>query len=65
MSGWSCPHNAENRCVILKFTVCEPGKKGCVLSKNGVFSDSVKPAFEDGRKREEPRGGFSFKKGSV
>lgn len=51
--------------VSLKFTVCELGKKGYVLSKNGVFSSSIKTAFEDERKREEPKRGFSFKKGSV
>jgi len=64
-SGWSCPHSVENRCSILKFTPCEPGKKGCVLGKNGLFTKPPESLREQGRKREEPRGGAGFKKGSI
>ena len=55
--GWSCPHNAEGRCVIMNLSECIPGKKGCVLSKNGEFISEIPEHLKgEGKKKrgEEP-----------
>lgn len=64
--GWSCPHNSNGQCVIMSLTECVPGKKGCVLSKGGVFSEGMGEREEDmPKRRNEPLNAFSSKKRSM
>lgn len=38
MSGWSCPHQFEHRCLRLR-APCYPGVQGCVLYGKVRFID--------------------------
>ena len=31
MSSWSCPHDAEGVCQLVRGARCEPGMRGCIL----------------------------------
>ncbi len=31
MSSWSCPHDREGVCQLVKGARCDPGMRGCVL----------------------------------
>lgn len=63
--GWSCPHNSNGKCVIMSLTECIPGKKGCVLSKGGVFSEGDTTDGNVPKRRSEPLNAFSSKKRSM
>lgn len=43
MSGWGCPHYADETCRLMR-SECVPGKKGCVL--HGAFTFAPPPVFE-------------------
>ncbi|MDY0194818.1 MAG: hypothetical protein WC253_03890 [Sulfurovaceae bacterium] len=52
-SGWGCQHLGKNNkeldwCNLLKYK-CDPGCKGCVLNKAGVFT-TQKPNFDETKK---------------
>ncbi|NOX16430.1 MAG: hypothetical protein GXP61_10520 [Epsilonproteobacteria bacterium] len=52
--GWSCPHDTEGACDIIK-KECDPGDRGCVLYRKVKFSDVNLPsneAFEQRMKRK-------------
>jgi len=52
--GWSCPHDIEGICDIIK-KECNPGEKGCVLYGKVKFSHQSSPsneAFEKKMKRK-------------
>ena len=31
MSSWSCPHDADCVCQLVRGARCEPGMRGCIL----------------------------------
>jgi len=31
MSSWSCPHDADGVCQLVRGARCEPGMRGCIL----------------------------------
>ena len=43
--GWSCPHDVEGRCDIIK-KQCDPGGAGCVLFGKAKFSMETSPSNE-------------------
>lgn len=53
-SAWTCSHQVENACDLLK-KPCNPGDKGCVLYGKAVFSNPENPSNEALRRREEGR----------
>lgn len=52
MSGFSCPHQANDECVKLK-KPCDPGDKGCVLYGKFVFSNPYSPSNEALKRKEK------------
>lgn len=52
--GWTCPHDIDGICNIIK-KECDPGDVGCVLYGKVRFSDENSPsneAFEQRIKRK-------------
>jgi len=50
--GWSCPHDVEEVCDIIK-KKCNPGYTGCVLFGKAKFSSMESPSNEAFEKRME------------
>ncbi|MBN1838831.1 MAG: hypothetical protein JW802_02165 [Campylobacterales bacterium] len=50
--GWSCPHDVEGVCTIIR-QECDPGHKGCVLYGKVKFSSEESPSNEAFEKRME------------
>lgn len=50
--GWSCPHDKQGVCDIIK-KECDPGDKGCVLYGKAKFSNEESPSNEAFEKRME------------
>ena len=50
--GWTCPHDREGICDIIK-KECDPGDKGCVLYGKAKFSSEDSPSNEAFEKRME------------
>jgi hypothetical protein len=50
--GWSCPHDRDGLCHIIK-EECDPGHKGCVLYGKVKFSSQESPSNEAFEKRME------------
>jgi len=48
--GWSCPHDVDGICDIIK-KECDPGEKGCVLYGRVKFSNENNPSNEAFEKR--------------
>ncbi len=48
--GWSCPHDIQRTCNIIK-KECDPGDKGCVLYGKVKFSHQSSPSNEAFEKR--------------
>lgn len=57
MSGWGCPHEADNKCTLINNVPCDPGMKGCVLYGKVRFADPAKnrPKKEE-KKPHSPNG---------
>lgn len=39
MSAWSCPHDLNGTCQLVRGSVCDPGMRGCVLHGKVRFAD--------------------------
>jgi len=50
--GWSCPHDVEGTCDIIK-KQCDPGEVGCVLFGKVKFSMETSPSNEAFERRIE------------
>lgn len=53
-SGWSCSHQRDDLCDLLKKT-CDPGDKGCVLYGKALFSNPENPSNTALKRREETK----------
>lgn len=55
MSAWSCPHDVNGICQLVRGATCDPGMRGCVLHGKVRFASEAKNAA---RKpvRAEPAG---------
>lgn len=53
-SAWTCSHQRDDVCDLLK-KPCDPGGKGCVLYGKAVFSNPENPSNTAVRRREETR----------
>ncbi len=50
--GWTCQHDANGYCKLLK-TSCVPGIKGCILKKSEyIFSSG---SYEEDKKRADEK----------
>ena len=53
-SGWTCSHQLNDRCDLLK-KPCEPGTRGCTLYGKALFSNPKTPSNAAYTHREEGR----------
>jgi len=42
MSSWSCPHDLNGVCQLVKGAACDPGMRGCVLQGKVRFAGEDK-----------------------
>jgi hypothetical protein len=50
--GWTCPHDVEGGCDIIR-KEGDPGDRGCVLYGKAKFSNEASPSNEAFEKRME------------
>ncbi len=54
VGGWTCPHEREGVCDLIK-KACDPGDKGCVLYGKFVFADPDSPSNRAVERREKTK----------
>ncbi len=42
MTSWSCPHDLNGVCQLVKGAACDPGMRGCVLHGKVRFASEDK-----------------------
>ncbi len=52
MSSWSCPHDSEGVCQLVRGARCDPGMRGCILHGRYRF---LRDELEGPRKPEKAK----------
>ena len=50
--GWTCQHDHQGYCKLVKRS-CVPGMKGCILKSDFIFSGSIESHKENKKKKSE------------